>query len=131
MLELSLREALKLGHNYIGTEHILLGILREGDGVGAQVLTRLGDDLSVVRMHVIRLAAGGQDRGGPGADGGRGRSRWLGCGRRGRGRTSCCRTSASGSANIERSWGSPGRQFRRVRPEPVAAEPGAETAEAQ
>ncbi len=56
VLELSLREALQLGHNYIGTEHILLGILREGDGVGAQVLTRLGDDLSVVRMHVIRLA---------------------------------------------------------------------------
>ena len=56
VLELSLREALKLGHNYIGTEHILLGIIREGDGVGAQVLTRLGDDLSVVRMHVIRLA---------------------------------------------------------------------------
>jgi ATP-dependent Clp protease ATP-binding subunit ClpC len=60
VLELSLREALKLGHNYIGTEHILLGILREGDGVGAQVLIRLGDDLSVVRTHVIRLAPGGK-----------------------------------------------------------------------
>ena len=56
VLELSLREALQLGHNYIGTEHILLGIIREGHGVAAQVLSRLGDDLSVVRMHVIRLA---------------------------------------------------------------------------
>ncbi len=60
VLELSLREALQLGHNYIGTEHILLGIIREGDGVAAQVLTRLGDDLSVVRMHVIRLAPSGR-----------------------------------------------------------------------
>jgi hypothetical protein len=57
VLELSLREALRLGHNYIGTEHILLGLIREGNGVAAQILTRLGGDLSVVRMHVIRLAA--------------------------------------------------------------------------
>jgi ATP-dependent Clp protease ATP-binding subunit ClpA len=56
VLELSLREALRLGHNYIGTEHILLGIIREGEGVAAQILTRLGDDLSVVRAHVVRLA---------------------------------------------------------------------------
>ena len=44
VLELSLREALKLGHNYIGTEHILLGLIREGDGVAAQVLVKLGGD---------------------------------------------------------------------------------------
>src|ERR1700729_4149474 len=62
VLELSLREALQLGHNYIGTEHLLLGLIREGHGVAAQILTRLGGDLSVVRMHVIRLAAA------PGAD---------------------------------------------------------------
>ena len=49
VLELSLREALQLGHNYIGTEHILLGLIREGDGVAAQVLVRLGADLSRVR----------------------------------------------------------------------------------
>jgi len=49
VLELSLREALQLGHNYIGTEHILLGLIREGEGVAAQVLTKLGADLDRVR----------------------------------------------------------------------------------
>ena len=57
VLELSLREALKLGHNYIGTEHILLGLLREGDGVAAQVLVKLGADLARVREQVIQLLA--------------------------------------------------------------------------
>jgi ATP-dependent Clp protease ATP-binding subunit ClpC len=55
VLELSLREALQFGHNYIGTEHILLGLIREGEGVAAQVLVRLGGDLSAVRQQVIRL----------------------------------------------------------------------------
>ena len=55
VLELSLREALQLGHNYIGTEHILLGLIREGDGVAAQVLVRLGADLNRVRQQVIEL----------------------------------------------------------------------------
>jgi hypothetical protein len=55
VLELSLREALQLGHNYIGTEHILLGLIREGDGVAAQVLVRLGADLNRVRHQVIQL----------------------------------------------------------------------------
>jgi len=55
VLELSLRESLQLGHNYIGTEHILLGLIREGDGVAAQVLVRLGADLNRVRQHVIQL----------------------------------------------------------------------------
>ncbi len=54
-LELSLRESLQLGHNYIGTEHILLGLLREGDGVAAQVLVKLGADLNQVRQQVIQL----------------------------------------------------------------------------
>ena len=58
MLELSLREALQLGHNYIGTEHILLGLIREGEGVAAQVLTKLGADLSRVRQQVIQLLSG-------------------------------------------------------------------------
>jgi len=58
VLELSLREALELGHNYIGTEHILLGLLREGQGVGAQVLVKLGADLSGVRQVVVQLLAG-------------------------------------------------------------------------
>jgi ATP-dependent Clp protease ATP-binding subunit ClpC len=58
VLELSLREALQLGHNYIGTEHILLGLIREGDGVAAQVLQKLGADLNRVRQQVISLLAG-------------------------------------------------------------------------
>jgi len=59
VLELSLREALQLGHNYIGTEHILLGMIREGDGVAAQVLTTLGGTLERVRDKVIELAPAG------------------------------------------------------------------------
>ena len=55
VMELSLREALQLGHDYIGTEHILLGLIREGDGVAAQVLIRLGADLERVRQQVIVL----------------------------------------------------------------------------
>ena len=63
VLELSLREALQLGHNYIGTEHILLGLIREGDGVAAQVLVRLGADLNRVRQQVIQLISGQQPPG--------------------------------------------------------------------
>jgi len=74
VLELSLREALQLGHNYIGTEHILLGLIREGEGVAAQVLVKLGADLSRVRQQVIQLLSGyagsketaGQGGGAPG-----------------------------------------------------------------
>ncbi len=58
VLELSLREALQLGHNYIGTEHILLGLIREGEGVAAQVLLNLGADLDKVRSAVIQLLSG-------------------------------------------------------------------------
>ena len=58
VLELSLREALQLGHNYIGTEHILLGLVREGEGIAAQVLVALGADLERVRQAVIRLLEG-------------------------------------------------------------------------
>ena len=58
MLELALREALQLGHNYIGTEHILLGLIREGEGVAAQVLQSLGVDLNRARQAVIQLLAG-------------------------------------------------------------------------
>ena len=77
VLELSLREALQLGHNYIGTEHILLGLIREGEGVAAQVLVKLGADLARVRQTVIQLISGyqggkegasagvGQSQGGP------------------------------------------------------------------
>ncbi|KGN36222.1 ATP-dependent Clp protease ATP-binding subunit [Knoellia aerolata] len=60
VLELSLREALQLGHNYIGTEHILLGLIREGEGVAAQVLVKLGADLGRVRQQVIQLISGYQ-----------------------------------------------------------------------
>ena len=57
VLELSLREALGLGHNYIGTEHILLGLIREGEGVAAQVLVGLGAGLDRVRQQVVQLLA--------------------------------------------------------------------------
>jgi ATP-dependent Clp protease ATP-binding subunit ClpC len=60
VLELSYREALHLRHSYIGTEHILLGLLREGDGVAAQVLVKLGADLDRVRQQVIALLSAGQ-----------------------------------------------------------------------
>jgi ATP-dependent Clp protease ATP-binding subunit ClpA len=58
VLELSLREALELGHDYIGTEHILLGLLREGEGVAAQVLVKLGASLDRVRQVVVQLLSG-------------------------------------------------------------------------
>lgn len=58
VLELSLREALQLGHNHIGTEHILLGLIREGEGVAAQVLGNLGADLGRVRQQVLQLLQG-------------------------------------------------------------------------
>jgi ATP-dependent Clp protease ATP-binding subunit ClpC len=77
VLELSLREALQLGHNYIGTEHILLGLIREGEGVAAQVLVKLGADLSRVRQQVIQLLSGyqgGQGKGEPPAATGAGSS---------------------------------------------------------
>ncbi|GAC1385666.1 MAG: ATP-dependent Clp protease ATP-binding subunit [Marmoricola sp.] len=62
VLELSLREALQLGHNYIGTEHILLGLIREGEGVAAQVLQKMGADLNRVRQQVIQLLSGYQGK---------------------------------------------------------------------
>jgi ATP-dependent Clp protease ATP-binding subunit ClpC len=62
VLELSLREALQLGHSYIGTEHLLLGLIREGEGVAAQVLTRLGADTNRVRQQVIQLLSGFQGK---------------------------------------------------------------------
>jgi len=69
VLELSLREGLQLGHSYIGTEHILLGLIREGEGVAAQVLVKLGADLSTVRTTVIQLLSGYQGKGEPQAAG--------------------------------------------------------------
>jgi ATP-dependent Clp protease ATP-binding subunit ClpC len=68
VLELSLRESLQLGHDYIGTEHILLGLIREGEGVAAQVLVRLGAELNRVRAEVIKLVHAGRgeaERAGP------------------------------------------------------------------
>jgi len=73
VLELALREALQLGHNYIGTEHILLGLVREGEGVAAQVLESLGASLDRVRQAVIQLLEGytvGQAEGGGEVPGG-------------------------------------------------------------
>ncbi len=68
VLELSLRESMQLGHDYVGTEHLLLGLLREGDGVAAQVLVKLGADLNRVRQQVIQLLHGsGQQDSGEGA----------------------------------------------------------------
>ena len=55
VLDLSVREAAHLGHNYVGTEHLLLGLVREGEGVAAQVLAKLGADLALIRQTVIKL----------------------------------------------------------------------------
>jgi ATP-dependent Clp protease ATP-binding subunit ClpC len=72
VLELSLEEARQLGHNYIGTEHLLLGLIREGEGVAARVLENLGVDLSKVRTQVIRMLGETAEVGaGSGASGGR------------------------------------------------------------
>ena len=62
VLELSMREALQLNHPYIGTEHILLGLIREGEGVAAQVLIKLGADLNRVRNQVLQLLSGFQGK---------------------------------------------------------------------
>ncbi len=70
VLELSLREALQLGHSYIGTEHMLLGLVREGEGVAAQVLQSLGADLGRVRQQVIQLMSGYQGKEAVGASAG-------------------------------------------------------------
>jgi ATP-dependent Clp protease ATP-binding subunit ClpC len=70
-LELSLHEALQLGHDYIGTEHILLGLLREGEGVAAHVLVKVGADLKRVRQQVLQLLSGHQGNE-PAETGGRG-----------------------------------------------------------
>ena len=74
VLEYSLREGLQLGHTYIGTEHILLGLIREGEGVAAQVLVKLGADLNKVRQQVIQLLAGYQGGQGEKAGAGVGQS---------------------------------------------------------
>ncbi len=73
-LELSLRESQQLGHHYIGTEHILLGLIREGEGVAAQVLVKLGADLNRVREQVLQLL-GDSESEGPA----RWRPAWSGC----------------------------------------------------
>lgn len=65
-LELSLREAMQLGHHHVGTEHILLGLIREGEGPAAQVLVGLGADLDRVRQQVIELLHGYQGEDEPG-----------------------------------------------------------------
>jgi ATP-dependent Clp protease ATP-binding subunit ClpC len=69
VLRLALSEALRFGHNYIGTEHVLLGLIQEKDGVAAQVLADAGADLRRVRAEVVRLLAEYQRRADPGADG--------------------------------------------------------------
>ena len=63
VFELSLREALQLGHSYIGTEHLLLGLEREGEGVGARVLKDLGVELPRVRQTVMQVLSGYEDSG--------------------------------------------------------------------
>ena len=70
VLELSLEEARQLGHNYIGTEHLLLGLIREGEGVAARVLENLGVDLAKVRTQVIRMLGETAEVSGGGGGGG-------------------------------------------------------------
>ena len=94
VLELSLREALQLGHNYIGTEHILLGLIREGEGVAAQVLVKLGADLSRVRQQVIQLLSGYPGPAGSGQPQGSGDRRPPAVGRGAARRARSCSTSS-------------------------------------
>ena len=78
VLELALREALSLGHNYIGTEHVLLGMVRENEGVATRIMLDFGADAERIRNEVIRMlagGAGGPDPGGGGPDPGGGRVR--------------------------------------------------------
>jgi Clp amino terminal domain, pathogenicity island component len=79
VLELALREALSLGHNYIGTEHILLGLVRENEGVAARILLDFDADSEKIRNEVIRMLSGpGGRRGGPGgAAGAEGEPTWT------------------------------------------------------
>jgi ATP-dependent Clp protease ATP-binding subunit ClpC len=63
VLELSLREALQLGHRYVGTEHILLGVLREGEGLAALLLTRSGIDLEAARRRLLDDLGGASESG--------------------------------------------------------------------
>ena len=72
VLELALEEARQLGHNYIGTEHLLLGLLREGEGVAARVLENLDADPAKIRSQVIRMVGETQEAVGAGAGGGQG-----------------------------------------------------------
>jgi len=74
VLELSLREALQLGHSYIGTEHMLLGLVREGEGVAAQVLSDLGADMARVRTQVIQMMSGQTGKESPASQVGSGKS---------------------------------------------------------
>ncbi len=95
VLELSLREALQLGHNYIGTEHVLLGLLREGEGIAAGVLVKMGADLAKVRQQVIQLLSGWPGNEEPSGGSGSGRSRQKASATSGSGST---QSSQSGSA---------------------------------
>ena len=120
-LELSTRESMQLGHNYIGTEHILLGLLREGDGVAAQVLVKLGADLNLVRQQVIQLLHGsGKGGRAPGCPMtlSRGSTRWTIAWRRSNAGQACDLTWASWSRRSRRCAGrrkprSTGRISRR------------------
>ena len=109
VLELSLREALQLGHNYIGTEHILLGLIREGEGVAAQVLVKLGADLSRVRQQVIQLLSRLR-----GHEGSRRSGRRPAAARRSRSRRarSCSTSSAATSRSSPREEARPGHRAR-------------------
>jgi len=103
VLELSLREALQLSHNYIGTEHILLGLLREGEGVAVQALGNLDVDLAALRQAVMQLLSGYDAKetvgsGASGSAGGRGASGGVA----GRGGVSAAGRGASGAAAVGR-----------------------------
>ena len=103
VLELSLREALQLGHNYIGTEHILLGLIREGEGVAAQVLQKLGADLNRVRQQVIQLLSGYTAKGeGHPAASRRRRARWCSTSSAGTSPSSRARPSSTPSSGARR-----------------------------
>ena len=121
VLELSLREALQLGHNYIGTEHILLGLVRENEGVAARILADFDADSEKIRNEIIRMLSGPGRRQGQGG-GGSGSGAQAGDKKNSKLLDQSAATSPSWppTASWTRSWGASARSSASCRSSPAA-----------